>query len=247
MSSPWALVTGASRGLGLEIALALAAAGFRVVVNGRDSNALARAVERLQAVSSEGHRSICLDLAEEDGPARLCLRLRELDVSVSVLINNVGGGVPGDRRNIPTDVMRAAMRLNLEVGVELNNALYDDLKRQQGTVVHIGSTASLHFNAPPGYVISKAALNAYVKHAARSFAKDGICIFAVLPGMLEHEGSYADRLSATDPERYRDMLNDTPYGRFVTSSETARFVASTVTSGKPMLNGALVQFDGGVE
>ncbi len=247
MDGRWALVTGSSRGLGLEIALALARGGFRLAINGRDPDILARGVERLEAVAAVGHQAICLDLAAEGAPVALQQRLKLLGVSVTVLVNNLGGGVPGDRRNVPTDVLRAAMRLNLEVGVEVNNAFYDDLKVNRGVVVHIGSTASLHFDAPPGYVISKAALNAYVKNAARSFAKDGICIFAVLPGMLEHEGSYIGRLSRTDPDRYRDALADSTYGRFTTSLETARFIAVAVAVDSPMLNGSLIQFDGGKE
>jgi NAD(P)-dependent dehydrogenase (short-subunit alcohol dehydrogenase family) len=245
MNERWALVTGSSRGLGLEIALAMAGAGFRVVITGRNPEALALAMGKLEAVSAIGHQAVCLDLAEEDSPVKLQARLNQLGVSVSVIVNNLGGGVPGDRRNIPTDILRASMRLNLEVGIEINNLLYEDLKVNKGIIVHIGSTASLHFDAPPGYVISKTALNAYVKNAAMTFAKEGVCIFAVLPGILDHEGSYINKLQRSNTERYGKFLSESVFGRFTTSTEVARFIVKIIEARTPMINGALIQFDGG--
>jgi NAD(P)-dependent dehydrogenase (short-subunit alcohol dehydrogenase family) len=245
MNEKWALVTGSSRGLGLEIAMAMAAAGFRVVITGRNPDNLASAMDKLKSVSANRHHSICIDLAEEDGPANLAAQLKKLGVSISVVVNNLGGGLPGDRRNIPTDILRASIRFNLEVGIEINNLLYGDLKANKGVIVHIGSTASLHFDAPPGYVISKTALNAYVKNAAMTFAKEGVCIFAVLPGILDHEGSYINKLQRSNTERYGKFLSEAVFGRFTTSTEVARFIVKIIEARTPMINGALIQFDGG--
>ena len=247
MKGGWVLITGSSQGLGLEIAVRLAQYGFRTVITGRIQEKLSRAIERLNSVSSPVHLSVCMDLTEEEAPASLRETLADFGVSPSIIINNLGGGVPGDRRNIPLDILRASMRLNLEVGVEINNLFYDDLKTNQGVVVHIGSTASLHYDAPPGYVISKSAINAYVKNAARSFAKDNVCIWAILPGILMHDGSYVDNLKLSDPDRYEKFLSQSIFGRFTRSSEVADFIANTIISPTSMLNGSLVQFDGGKE
>jgi len=247
MKDRWALITGSSQGLGLEIALKLAQSGFRMVITGRNHEKLSRAIEELNSVSGAVHLSVCMDLVEDESPAKLREILADYGVSPSIIVNNLGGGVPGDRRNIPLDILRAAMRLNLEVGVEINNLFYDDLKKNQGIVVHIGSTASLHYDAPPGYVISKSAINAYVKNAARSFAKDNICIWAILPGILMHDGSYADNLKLSDPDRHEKFLSQSIFGRFTKSSEVAEFIANTIISPTMMLNGSLVQFDGGKE
>jgi NAD(P)-dependent dehydrogenase (short-subunit alcohol dehydrogenase family) len=247
MKDEWVLVTGSSRGLGLEIAVKMAESGFRLVITGRDQETLARAMERLNSVSKPSHLALSMDLTEENAPVKLHRLLKDHGVSLSVIVNNLGGGIPGDRRNIPIDILRLSMRLNLEVGVEINNLFYEDVKAHRGVIVHIGSTAALHFDAPPGYVISKAAVSAYVKNAARTFAREGVCIFAVLPGILEHEGSYIRGLLSTNPERYNRALSGTPFGRFTSSEETAQFIAKTIEAHTPMLNGALIQFDGGKE
>lgn len=247
MNNNWALITGSSRGLGLEIAITMADAGFHTVITGRDTNSLSSAANKLKSVSNYEHQAVCTDLTEEGAPEKLYIKLKKLGIAPSVIVNNLGGGVTGDRRNIPIDILRLSLRLNLEVGIELNNLFYEDLKINSGVIVHIGSTASLHFDAPPGYVISKTALNAYVKNAARTFAKDNVCIFSVLPGMLEHEQSYINKLRYYDPERYQNILSKSIFGRFTTSSETARFILKIIEGRTPMINGALIQFDGGLE
>jgi len=247
MNDRWALVTGSSRGLGLESALAMAGAGFRVVITGRNQETLTEAMIRLKRMPSSIHHAVCIDLAEEGAPARLYAQLKNIGISLSVIVNNLGGGVSGDRRNIPTDILRASLRLNLEVGIEINNLFYEDLKYNRGVIIHIGSTASLHFDAPPGYVISKAALNAYVKNAAMTFSKEGVCIFAILPGMLDHEGSYIHKLKLSDRERYEKLLSESSSGRFATSVEVAQFIVKTIGTQRPVINGSLIQFDGGKE
>jgi NAD(P)-dependent dehydrogenase (short-subunit alcohol dehydrogenase family) len=247
MTGKWALVTGSSHGLGLEIAIKLAEFGFQTVITGRNQESLTLAIKKLNSLSKAVHFSVCMDLTAEGAPETLFARLKEIGISLSVIINNLGGSVPGDRRNVPTDILRSSLRLNLEIGVEINNLFYEDLKANHGVIVHIGSTASLHFDAPPGYVISKSAVNAYVKNAARTFAKENVCIFAILPGILEHEGSYISRLSTSNSAQYGKALSESVFGRFTSSEETARFIVKTIEAFTPMLNGALIQFDGGKE
>ena len=245
MINKWSLVTGSSRGLGLDIALEMAAGGFSVVITGRNPETLAAAMEKLSKSSPLEHCAVCIDLAAEDGPQKLYTVLKEKGIAPCVIVNCLGGGVPGDRRNVPTDILRASLRLNLEVGIEINNLFYEDIKTSAGVIIHIGSNASIHLDTPPGYAISKAALNAYVKNAARTFAKEGVCIFAVLAGILDYEGSYFNRLSHTNPERYQKALSETTFGRFTTSQETARFIVKILQAQTPMISGALIQFDGG--
>lgn len=247
MTDKWALVTGSSRGLGFEIAIKLAESGYHTVITGRNQKSLDLAMEKLNSVSKLVHLSVCMDLTEESAPGKLHARLKEQNITLSVIINNLGGSVPEDRRNIPTNILRASMRFNLEVGVEINNYFYDDLKINHGVIVHIGSTASLHFDSPPGYVISKAAINAYVKNAARTFAKENVCIFAILPGILEHKGSYISRMNSSNPARYEKSLSESIFGRFTSSKETALFIVNAIETHTQMLNGSLIQFDGGKE
>lgn len=242
----WALVTGSSQGLGFILARGLADAGYGVILTGRRRKVLDQAAQHL-AEQGAVCLPFCLDLTGPDAAVELRRLAKAEGVCPSVIVNCLGGGVVGDRQNVPTEILGQAMRLNLEAGIEINNAFYDDLKARRGVIAHIGSTASLHFDAPPGYVISKSAINAYVKNAARTFAREGVCIFAVLPGILDYEGSYINQLSQAAPERYKAALAQAPYGRFAAGDELARFLTATIEYGTPMVNGALMQFDGGKE
>jgi len=240
----WALVTGSSKGLGCELALELAVKGFNLIIHGRDTHLLQNVQTEIEK-SKRDCLAIALDLTPDMATEKLHRIIKNKNISLSVLINNLGGGVIGDTRNISTEALRNSIRLNLEIGIELNNLFYDDLKANQGIICHIGSTASLHHDAPPGYVISKTALNGYIKNAARTFGSEGVTIFGILPGMLDHAESYINRCKQTNPLKYESFLTQSIQDRFTTSREAAMFTVSTINHGIPMINGALISFDGG--
>jgi len=241
----YAIVTGSSRGLGFEIALSLAKKGDIPVITGRNELSLSESAEKIKSVTGREALSVAIDFLEEDASKFFYDELKKLNISPYIIINNLGGGVIGDKRNIDIKVLREAMRLNLEVGIEINNIFFEDLKKMSGTIVHIGSTASLHYDAPPGYTISKSALNAYIKNAAPNFARDGVCIFGILPGILDHEGSVFNRIKIGNPDRYQKALDATPYRRFVKSSEVAEYIVKILSVDSQMINGSLIKIDGG--
>ena len=239
------LITGSSRGLGLDIAIQFSKLGYRTVLTGRNEEDLKSALTKLDVTYNRQHFYYRSDLTAIDGPLNLCQYLANNSLLPDVVVNSLGGSVEGDCKNISTAALRNSMRLNLEVSMEINALLYSHLKSVRGIILHVGSTASLHHDAPPGYVISKSALNAYVKNASRSFAKDDITIFAVLPGMLDHDGSYARNLEKTNPERYASIIRELPFNSLTSSKDTARFIASIVESNTKMVSGSIISFDGG--
>ncbi len=243
----YAIVTASSRGLGFEIAVALAKKGDIPVITGRNELSLSESAKKIKSITGREALPVVIDFLEEDASKFFYDELKKMNVSPSIIINNLGGAVAGDKRNIDIKVLREAMRLNLEVGIEINNIFFEDLKKLSGTIVHIGSTASLHYDAPPGYTISKSALNAYIKNAAPNFARDGVCIFGILPGILDHEGSAFDSMKISNPDRYQKALDAAPYRRFVKSSEVAEYIVKLLDVNSPMINGSLIKVDGGTD
>lgn len=243
----YAIVTGSSRGLGFEIALSLAKKGDIPVITGRNEFSLSESAEKIKSVTGREALPVLIDFSEEDASKCFYDKLKKKNVSPSIIINNLGGAVVGDKRNIDIRVLRETLRLNLEVGIEINNIFFEDLKRLSGTIVHIGSTAALHYDAPPCYTISKSALNAYIKNAAPNFARDGVCIFGILPGILDHEGSIFNRIKISDPDRYQKAIDAAAYRRFVKSSEVAEYVVKLLGVESQMINGALIKIDGGTD
>lgn len=243
----YALITGSSSGLGYCIAETFSKRGITPILTGRDPQSLECAAQSIRSCFDLNPIKFVKDLTEDSSPTDLYRFVRDQGLIPRYLIHNLGGGVKGDCKNPPLHILRKSFRLNIEVAIELNALFYDDLKNYSSKIVHIGSTSSLHYDAPPSYLISKAAIIPYVKNAAQSFAKDGLTIFAVLPGMLDHPGSYIDRLMTQDPDRYVGFLKKMTYGRFVPSSEVANYLVSLCLIDSTMINGSIVTIDGGVD
>ena len=243
----YALITGASAGLGLCIARQFATSRIVPILTGRNVAAMEQAKQAIQDDFGLSAYCFAADLMTENAPADLYCFARDQNLIPRYLIHNLGGGIQGDCKNPPSNVLRDSFRLNLGVAVELNALFYNDLKERSAKIVHIGSTSSLHYDAPPSYVISKTAMIAYVKNAARSFAKDGLTIFGILPGVLQHPGSYVDRLKTQDPRRYEKFLSTMTYGCFVDSREVANYLVSLCLVDSTMINGSIITIDGGVD
>jgi len=185
-----ALVTGGSRGLGLEIARVLAAEGCRVVINGRDAKTLNAAQRSIP--DSEG---LAGDVADAAQCERMARDLRARHDRLDILVCNVGSGrsvPPGDETLEEWDRM---LRVNLSAATNAVHAFRPLLAAARGSIVCISSICGLEaLGAPVTYSAAKAALNAFVRGSARPLAAAGIRINAIAPGNLLFEGSvWAER------------------------------------------------------
>ncbi len=190
MNTRTALVTGANKGIGKDIARLLAAEGFTVYVGSRDPGR----GERAAAEIGSGARPLVLDVTDPDGIERAAARLDRLDV----LVNNAGispslappaeSGIEEYRRTFETNVFGVAA---------VTNALLPALRRSpHPRIVNVSSgTASLTWSTSPNpqfapgtggaaaYRSSKAALNALTVLYAQTLAEDGFKINALAPGL----------------------------------------------------------------
>ncbi|WP_432110035.1 SDR family oxidoreductase [Streptomyces sp. AA1529] len=190
MNTRTALVTGANKGIGKDIARLLAAEGFTVYVGSRDPGR----GERAAAEIGSGARPLALDVTDPDGIERAAARLDRLDV----LVNNAGispslappaeSGIEEYRRTFETNVFGVAA---------VTNAFLPALRRSpRPRIVNVSSgTASLTWSTSPNpqfapgtggaaaYRSSKAALNALTVLYAQTLAEDGFKINALAPGL----------------------------------------------------------------
>ena len=245
MNEKTVLVTGSSRGLGLAIAQDLSYKGFSVILNSRNEKNLQKAFETLN--NEIKHYCFCCDLTKENSFNDLDTFLKQNNLHVDGVVHNLGGKVANDTQPLHVKTLASSMRLNLESSIEINNYLIPRfIKNGGGKIVHIGSSSGQSGNASPAYAISKGALNTYVKNSARYYAKDGVCICAVVPAIIEHEGSEWQKKSINEPEKYKNRKKSMPLGRFAKPNEISPFVSSIFLIDSMQVTGSIINLEGGI-
>lgn len=181
-----ALVTGATRGIGLGIAKALAEAGARVVISSRVPKA-----EVIEELTAAGLKVDYLqaDMEDEAAPAKLIADTIELAGRLDILVNNAGVAQHGETDTFPAEQYRRLMTINLDAVFRACQAAIGPMRAQKGGVIlNIGSISGYISNIPQpqaAYNASKAAVHMLTKSIASDYAADGIRANAIAPGYIE--------------------------------------------------------------
>ncbi|MEY4170649.1 MAG: hypothetical protein RLZ94_1722 [Actinomycetota bacterium] len=239
-----ALVTGASRGIGREIALAYARAGADVAV-------LARNAELLEGVAGEvralGRRAVVAtaDVLDADATRAATAEAIEALGGLDILVNNAGG----NSFSTPVASMRMSgwektMRLNLDSIVHITQVSLPALGEGGGSIINVSSVAGLR-GAPTmaHYGAAKAALISLTQSLAVETAWMGVRVNALVPGWIETD--LTDFLRASD-DAERAALSRVPmqrWGRVEEIAEPAVFLASDAAS---FMTGQVLVVDGGL-
>ncbi|CAL5016273.1 unnamed protein product [Urochloa decumbens] len=171
----WAVVTGATDGIGRALAFRLAASGLDVVLVGRDPDKLAAVAADIKAKAKQRRpdaevRTFAVDFTADDAAARVVALgefLRGLDVGV--LVNNVGASYPYARyfHEVDEELARRLIRLNVEAVTRVTHAVLPGMvERRRGAIVNMGSGASAVMPSDPLYTVY-VATKAYVDQFSR--------------------------------------------------------------------------------
>jgi 3-oxoacyl-[acyl-carrier protein] reductase len=238
MAGPaWALVTGASKGIGAATATALAEAGRPVLVHyGRDRDGAAKVVQACEAHGVEA-RAVQADL--EEGVEPLVAAVDDVG-GLAVLVNNAGLAADGLALSMSDDAFGRVVQVNLSAAFALSRAaLRGMLRARSGRIVSVSSVVGLHGN--PGqanYAASKAGLIGLTKTLAREVGKRGITVNCVAPGFVT-TAMTAD----LDADGLRAQI---PAGRFGEPHEVAAVIAFLCSDAAAYVNGTVLQVDGGL-
>jgi len=181
---PFAVITGASRGIGAEYARALASQGYDLLLIGRDKNRLETLRQELQG---EYQREIwveSLDLSQPHAAKRLHELAQSFRSEVSILINNAGFGWYGDFADMPLARIQDMLQLHMNTIVESTRLFLPDmLVRKQGAIIIVASVAGF-FPIPymTEYAATKAFLIAFSEGLARETQNQGVTIQVCCPG-----------------------------------------------------------------
>ncbi len=252
-----AVVTGASRGIGLAIARRLASEGCRVVLCARGKTALARAAKIIRHDGGVAH-IVSADLTRPASARRLMAEAARHLGRIDILINNVGG-LLHDRpfMELSDAHWTRTLNLNLMSAVRACRAVIPHMRKQGGGhIVQIASTAGMRMEARyPDYRIAKAGLIALGEALARDLASDGIRVNTVCPGAVwtsswEREARQKARRTGVPDEAMArklrlDVASRIPLARMGMPEDVARVVAFLVAPETTWTTGATFRIDGG--
>lgn len=185
----WALVTGASAGIGKSLAEELAAAGANLVLTARRRERLEQLARRLSAAHKIRTEVVVADLADVAAPARILAFTHEKNIHIDLLVNNAGFGAYGEFATSDLGRQVEMVQVNCAAVVHLTQLLLPAMIAQRsGDILIVASTAA--FQAVP-YISTYAATKAFDLSFAEGLAEElkprGIRVCALCPGSTESE------------------------------------------------------------
>lgn len=230
-STKVALITGASRGIGKAIALALAKAGYKLALLARDSAKLESARCEIEAIGGIAHcyQGDVVDAAQANAVVREC----EANLGpIDLLVNNAGSSVAvGPLWECDLESLWKGIETNIRGPIVYSNAVLPSmLSRRSGVIINMGSYASIRPIAEnPGYAASKAALVRLTDSLAASTKQAGIDVFTVSPGLV-----------LTDMTRDVDAFKDLPAAAWSPIGDVCKLVCELSSGNYSTLSGRFI-------
>jgi len=181
------LITGASSGIGLELAKCFAADGSRLILVARNQKAMAALAEELRGKNGVEVVVLPADLALPETPKRIFEKLSAQNINVDVLVNNAGFGANGSFAEIALPTQLAMLQVNLTELMELTGRFLPGMiQRKRGGILNVGSVAG--FVPGPGmavYYATKAFVLSFTEALAEELQGSGVTISVLCPGPTE--------------------------------------------------------------
>ncbi|HSJ38384.1 MAG TPA: 3-oxoacyl-[acyl-carrier-protein] reductase [Planococcus sp. (in: firmicutes)] len=238
-----AIITGASRGIGAEIAKRFAEAGAKIVVNYSGSQQKAEAV--VESIKQNGGEAIAVkaNVADADAVKAMVEETMTAFGSVDILVNNAGITRDNLMMRMKDDEWDDVINTNLKgVFVCTKAVTRQMMKQRSGRIVNIASIVGVMGNAgQANYVASKAGVIGLTKTTARELASRGITANAVAPGFIT-----TDMTEGLNEDIQKTMMAQIPLGRFGKPEEVAKAALFLASDEASYMTGQTLHLDGGM-
>ncbi len=237
-----ALVTGASRGLGKAIAVALAQSGATIAAVARSEEALKETLETIRAAGGTAE-PFAGDVSDGSAMDAIVEKIAARFEHIDILDNNAGVTRDGLLARMTSEAWDAVIDTNLKGAFNLTRTVGRLMVRQRsGRIVNISSVIGLMGNAgQANYAASKAGLIGFSKSVAREFASRGITCNVVCPGFIE-----TDMTKELSDDLRKKLLERIPLQRFGQPEDVAGVVGFLCSPAASYITGQILTVDGGM-
>jgi NAD(P)-dependent dehydrogenase (short-subunit alcohol dehydrogenase family) len=239
-----ALLTGGNRGLGKEMALALAEAGADLAVVSRNADEASAAAGQLAAATGRTCRGYGCDVTAAEQVASLAAAVLKDFGRVDILVNNAGVNVRGPIETLTPEEFRRVQETNVTGPWLLSRALAAHFKeRRGGRVINVGSALSvISLPERTPYATSKGAVLQLTRTLALEWAPFGVTVNCILPGPFATE---MNRSLLDNPAAYQEFIGRIPLGRWGNLDEIGGLVVFLAGDASSFITGAAIAIDGG--
>ena len=236
-----ALVTGASKGIGASIAIALAEAGANLVLVGRSEVSLSTT---RAAVESLGRKTETL-IADVESRAQISEAFKNIEqLNVEIVVNNAGSISRSPAIETSLDDWDRIIDTNLNSVFQISQLCAKSmLAKGHGRIINIASLLSFQGGINvPAYTASKHAVAGVTKALANEWGAKGVTVNAIAPGYISTDNTQALR---NDPDRNTSILARIPIGRWGTPEDLAAVAVFLASPAASYINGEIITVDGG--
>jgi len=237
-----AIITGAARGIGAEIALRLSKDGFNVALNDLNLDALTETAEKCRAFGVEAE-CFPADVSNHNECEAMVKRIKERFGTLDVLVNNAGITRDGLLVRMSEENYDLVIAVNQKsIFNMMKHVCAVMMKQRSGRVINVSSVAGLHGNAGQfNYSASKAAVIGMTKSAAKEFGARGITVNAVAPGFIS-----TPMTDALTDEQKAAIMNLIALKRYGTVDEIAGAVSFLAGKDSAYITGQTIEISGGL-
>ena len=243
MSTKIALVTGGSRGIGKEIALALAKEGNNIAISyGTNSEGAMEVVNEIKAYGVDGI-AVKADVSVSEDVKHLIKTVEDQLGTIDILVNNAGITKDNLLIRMSEEDWDSVMDVNLKGTFLCTKAVSRSMmKKRYGKIINITSVVGITGNAGQGnYSASKAGVIGFTKSMAKELASRGIRVNAVAPGLIK-----TDMTNVLTDEIKAEMLKMIPLNTMGNPEDIANLVVFLASEKSDYITGQIIKIDGGM-